>query len=188
MSLHARIRDFRKARGLSLARLGLLCNLSKSYLSKIESGKQSPPISTLQTIATALGVDASELIEVEATDGEGTPNLDIVRTRGKARDTDREIDSQAGYSYQSLLHRFRNKYMSPFLMRVPKGRTKSFTHDAEEFTFVVKGAVHFHYDGKRHLLRSGDSAYFDARIRHWFENDGPHEAVLLTVHYAYRRF
>lgn len=188
MSLHSRINRFRKARGLSLGQFGLLCNLSRSYLSKIESGKQSPPISTLQTIATALGVDVSELLEVEATESEGTPNLDLMRAGAGPRAAGHGIASKAGYSYRSLLHRFRNKYMAPFLMHVPWGRTESFTHDAEEFTFAVSGSIRFHYEGKEHLLHAGDSVYFDARLPHWFENEGPETAVLLTVHHAYRRF
>jgi len=57
-----RITELREKKGLSISQLAKLSGISKSTLWEIENNKISPTISTLWSIANALGVPFSELI------------------------------------------------------------------------------------------------------------------------------
>jgi predicted transcriptional regulator/DNA-binding XRE family transcriptional regulator len=64
--LGRRIRHARKAKGLTLADLGMAVERAPSLLSQIETGKREPRLTLLQSVATALGVDITDLMKPEA--------------------------------------------------------------------------------------------------------------------------
>jgi transcriptional regulator with XRE-family HTH domain len=64
-TLGQRIRHFRTAAGLTLDQLGALAGIAGSQLSLMENGRREPRLSLLQSIATALGVKVSELLDAE---------------------------------------------------------------------------------------------------------------------------
>jgi transcriptional regulator with XRE-family HTH domain len=188
MSVNSTIRQIRKSRGMTLGELASRSNLTKGYLSKVENGRRSPPVSTLQSLAVALRVDLAELLESPAAGPEHSDSLEIVRA---AEQEDRELSPVAtgeGYSYKSLVRSLKNKYMSPFLMVIPKGKTGAFSHDSEEFGYIVSGNVRFEYDGENYTLDEGDSFYFDSRKPHRMINDQKEPAVIVAVNFNYRRF
>ena len=59
MAIGQRMRELRRAQGLTLKQLGNRANLSVSLISQIELGKTAASISTLYKIVTALGVTFS---------------------------------------------------------------------------------------------------------------------------------
>jgi transcriptional regulator with XRE-family HTH domain len=61
--LAARLKHFRRARGLSLDQLSARADVSKGMLVQIEREKTNPSIATLCRIAAALGASVAELIE-----------------------------------------------------------------------------------------------------------------------------
>lgn len=62
--LAKRVREVREARGYSIDRLSLESeHLSRATISRIESGKTDPQISTLKRIAEVLGVSINELLD-----------------------------------------------------------------------------------------------------------------------------
>ena len=66
----ARIREFRRKRGLSQEQLGAMIHFSQSKISKIENGNWDS-LSDLRLIAKALGVKLKDLIDDEP-DGGGS--------------------------------------------------------------------------------------------------------------------
>lgn len=56
------VRDLRHVRNLSQRQLAGRMNVPRTYISKIENGKAMPTLSSLQRLATALGVDISALL------------------------------------------------------------------------------------------------------------------------------
>lgn len=58
----ARMRDLRKARGLSQEALAFACGLDRSYLGAIERGEKNVSLINICRIAEALGVVPSELL------------------------------------------------------------------------------------------------------------------------------
>ena len=73
-------------------------------------------------------------------------------------------------------------------MCVESGETEIFTHDAEEFIFILEGKITLRYKDNDYILEKGDSAYIDSRRPHSFINEEPDKAVILTANYIYRRF
>lgn len=67
MNLQQRVRlniqDARRAIGLSQEALAQDANLSRSYMGKLENGKNAMSLTALEKIANALNVDPSELVK-----------------------------------------------------------------------------------------------------------------------------
>ena len=76
LALGTRIRERRRALGLSLVRLAEETDLSHPFLSQVERGHARPSITSLQRIAAALGVDAGWLFAGEAN---GRARVELMR-------------------------------------------------------------------------------------------------------------
>ena len=61
--LGARIRELRKARGLTQEGLAERIEISPRYLSRLEVGQQSASLETLERVAEALQVEIGELFD-----------------------------------------------------------------------------------------------------------------------------
>ncbi len=188
MDINKKIHQLRSARGLTLEKLSQMANMTKGNLSKIERARRAPPVSTLQALAVALGVDISDFFEETATHHSHTDSLDIARKADGGKDGTEQIVSQEGYSYRPLVKDFKNKYMSPFMMTIEKGETGAFSHDSEELDYVAAGTIVFEYQGERHVLREGDSFYYDSRKPHRFINEQDQPAIVICINFNYRRF
>ena len=68
-----RIRQLRESRGMTQSQLQARSRVSRSYLSRIESGQMTPSLGTLEKIAEALGVGLNRFFvpEIEWRDGAG---------------------------------------------------------------------------------------------------------------------
>ena len=58
-----RIRKFRKERGMSQEQLALVATIERSYLGAIERGERSPTLDKIASIAKALRVKPSQLLD-----------------------------------------------------------------------------------------------------------------------------
>lgn len=56
------VRHLRQGRGMTQAELAARLNLGRTSITNLEKGQQSPPLSMLPEIASALGVDPLRLI------------------------------------------------------------------------------------------------------------------------------
>lgn len=171
-----RVRRLRRARGLSLDAVAAAAGTSKSLLSKIENARVSSPVSTYSRIATALGATIGDLL------GAGEERPCVLVRRDERKPTSRR-GSHIGYTYEALGYKKRDKRMEPFLLRYPAGlaQAPSFTHDGEEFVFLLRGRLEFVHGGERFRLAPGDSLYLDGRVPHGGRALGRREAVAVVV-------
>jgi transcriptional regulator with XRE-family HTH domain len=72
--LPARLKEARRAKGLSLEAVANLSGVSRSMVSQIERGESSPTISTLWNLTRALQVDFAGLLE----NGDGGDRIDVL--------------------------------------------------------------------------------------------------------------
>jgi transcriptional regulator with XRE-family HTH domain len=63
------VRDLRQDRGMTQAELAARLSLGRTSITNLEKGHQSPPVSMLPEIASALGVDPLSLIAIAVRDG-----------------------------------------------------------------------------------------------------------------------
>ena len=59
----ARLKALRDRKGLTQVQLAEKSGVSRTYLARLESGRQDPTLSTLEKLAKALGVKVGRLLE-----------------------------------------------------------------------------------------------------------------------------
>jgi len=178
------IKNLRLAKKISLGKLATLTGLTKSYVSKIENSDKAPPFSTLIKIADGLDTDVSLLI-ADDTETPKDVRLCIVKD-GEGK----EVVSRGtlyGYHYEALAHKKTGKNMEPYIIQPAFDEKGVFSHEGEEFMYVLEGVHEFIYDGKKYLLRKGDSFYFDSIVPHTGRSVGKKKAKILAVMYSYKR-
>ena len=172
------IRALRMAARVSLTEAAKRAGLTKSTLSKIETGQISSPISTLVAVASALGVRLADFFR------EAVPEMRYVLTRsghGKAIVRD---GTNLGYSYEALAVDFPNKPAEPFLITVSPGdKAGTFRHGGHEFVYVLSGHVEFTVGDEKLTLHPGDSLYFDPMQVHALKplHDMPAQFLCLFI-------
>ncbi|MCU7786390.1 helix-turn-helix domain-containing protein [Pyrobaculum sp. 3827-6] len=95
-SLGRRISELRERRGLSITQLAKLAGVSKSTLWDIENGKIMPTITTLWSIANALGVTFGELAPYDIVIKDGGIEVRLIE-RGHGREVYLMKLSRGGY-------------------------------------------------------------------------------------------
>jgi transcriptional regulator with XRE-family HTH domain len=172
----ANIRQLRTQARQTLTGLAQAAGMTKSSLSKIETGRISAPISTMMRIADALGVRLAKFFA----EPDGSPPYILTR-KDKGRVITRD-GSRFGYSYQSLALEMQGKLEEPFILTVrpgdPVGR---FQHGGQEFIYVLSGMLEFTVGADRLTLNEGDSLYFDPAQIHTTKVVGKTRARFLCV-------
>ena len=181
-----KIRDLRKKAGLVLQDLSDRTGLSKPLLSQVEKEVISPPVATLLKISKALNVNIGFFFQ------DGAPEERVVLVR---RDESKVIDSryfgreESGYYYEALAYKKSRKYMEPFLIEFKRKRAEklsSFSHEGEEFIYLLEGRLEFRTEDRHYLLYPGDSLYFESSIPHAYRALGRRNSKALTVVYPVR--
>ena len=181
-----KIRDLRKKSGFVLQDLSDRTGLSKPLLSQIEKEIVSPPVATLLKISRALNVNISHFF----TNSDPEEKIVLVRS-----DESKVIDSryfgreESGYYYEALAFKKSKKYMEPFLVEFKRRRLDElsyFSHEGEEFLYVLHGKLEFRTEERNYLLDPGDSLYFESSVPHAYRALGRANAKALTVVYPMR--
>lgn len=63
----SRVRELRKASGFSQEAFADHCGFARSYMSRIERGTGNPSLDAIETIATALNIEAKLLFDTTPT-------------------------------------------------------------------------------------------------------------------------
>lgn len=171
------VREFRRARAMTVADLAQATGLSVGMLSKIENGVTSPSLTTLQALSVALSVPVTaffrrfeerrEAVHVKA--GEGV-------------ETER-AGTRAGHQYNLLGHLGANSsgvMVEPYLITLTEESDvfETFQHEGIELLYMLEGEVHYRHGDQSFHLRPGDSLFFDADAPH-----GPDELIVLPARY-----
>lgn len=168
-----RVREYRNAKGISLAELARRTGMSKAMLSKIENAQTSCSLSTLGKLAEALNVPVTALFrgvdaEREAVFVPAGHGAQIFR-RG----------SNIGHLYQLLGSlRGEHKRMEPLLVTLTEASEvfPLFQHSGTEFLYMLEGVMVYGHGDTRYEMRPGDSLQFDGEGPH-----GPVELVELPI-------
>jgi transcriptional regulator with XRE-family HTH domain len=181
-----KIRDLRKKAGLVLQDLSNRTGLSKALLSQIEKEVVSPPIATLLKISKALGVNISFFFQND----DSEKRVILVRSNeSKVIDSRYFGREESGYYYEALAYKKSKKYMEPFLVEFKRKRAEKlsyFSHEGEEFIYLLEGTLEFRTETEQYVLYPGDSLYFESSIPHAYRAMGRRNAKALTVVYPAR--
>jgi transcriptional regulator with XRE-family HTH domain len=166
------LRATRERGGLTLEQAAELSGLSKSHLSRLESGDRQPSVAALLALSRALGVPVGTLFG----ESPGGPPLHI-SLKDDARRTSNGLSIAAcsGFKGSSVIDALRVT-VSPDRPIPPPT-----THNGEEWLYVVSGTLRLEYDGAVHLLGPGTTAHFDAELPHRLGTQGKIVEVLLVA-------
>lgn len=168
-----RIRELRSGKSLSLRALAALSGLSSNAISLIERGDNSPTVSSLHSLATALGVPITAFFD-QHSDGQV---VHLKHNRRPASET-------AGVRMESLGSGLPNQQLEPFLMSIKPGGSSTssqITHSGEEFVFVLNGSLVCRINDEEYDLEKGDSLIFLASQPHVYRNETRKEAQILII-------
>jgi transcriptional regulator with XRE-family HTH domain len=162
VDLGTRLRRIRRQQGRTLEEIAQRCGCTRSLLSKIETGKSSPPIATLTRIAQALGVEMATLL--------GDTNSNSVTYTPAGNDSGLTITDK-GYQFQALAGTPSGGRMQVYLFVARKGEVKpgELHHPGEEFVHVLSGSMRYRVGKREFHLSAGDSLHFDAGEDHDLE-------------------
>jgi transcriptional regulator with XRE-family HTH domain len=178
VTLGERIKQLRTERVLQQRQLAEKAGLTPSMVSQIESGRLTPSLHTLGRIAAALGVPIAGLFD-------GQPRGRVHVTRKK----DYPVVSFEGASERWAVlgaGLFQGKIRAVVSTLKPHSagvRTDKVVIEPGQMKlfYVVEGKVALLYNGERHVLEAGDSAYLDGGTPHGWENLGAKTAKALWV-------
>lgn len=178
------LKKFRMGKKLTIEKLAKLSGLTKGYISKLENSRKAPPFSTLIKLANALDIDITLFL---TDDSEFPKDLNLCIIRKNERKSIESRGTLYGYNYEALAYKKVGKNMEPYIISPAFDEKAMFSHEGEEFMFVLEGVHEFTYDGEKYLLNEGDSIYFDAKLPHSGRSIGGRKAKVLTVMYSYKR-
>ncbi|HSM54767.1 MAG TPA: XRE family transcriptional regulator [Candidatus Sulfomarinibacteraceae bacterium] len=171
-----RIRAMREEQGYSLRVLAERSGLSLNAISLIERGQNSPTVSSLHLLASALDVSITDFFTEER-------DQPVVFVPPPAR-----LRSEAdGLVMESLGIGLRNQQLEPFLLRAAPGTgtlEQPISHSGEEFVYCLEGEVEYCVGDEIYELQPGFSLLFEATIPHCFRNVTTEPALLMMVFHA----
>ena len=167
-----KIRGLRQKNGLTQQELADRCELSKGFISQLESDQTSPSLSTLEDILTTLGTDFGEFFR---SDQEAEP---VIRREDVFV---KEMDE--GQIIRWLIPDAQKKELEPILVELPAGtRTETVSpHEGEEFGHVLSGSTVLVVGEKEYRVRRGDSFSLKPSEPHYLKNTGKLPCEVLWV-------
>ncbi len=161
-----RLRQVRELRGFTLTDLAARTGISKSTLSRLETGQRRPSLELLLPLAQTFRVPLDDLV--------GAPDVGDPRIRLKAR---RVHGRTVVPLTQGLVGVQAWKIILP-VNRTPKVRT----HEGHEWLYVLTGRMRLVLEDEDLELGVGEAIEFDTARPHWFGAAGEQPAEVLSLY------
>ena len=164
------LRALRLERGQSLAQVAAAVDISTGFLSNLERSQTGVSLGIMHRLAQHYGTTLSEFFYQS-----DSPGPLVRKGQGRAL--------SGGDGVQMEILAWGEILMEPHLFHVAsgKGSTDYYSHQGEEFLYMVKGVLSITLGEDSFQLKQGDSFYFDSSVRHSWLNDGKTEAVILWI-------
>jgi quercetin dioxygenase-like cupin family protein len=160
----------RVRRGLSLSQVAQAVAISVGFLSALERSHMSASVSTLRKLARFYKTNILEFFDPSESNSPLVPQ-------------DKRKVLEAGPGVRMELLAWGNTVMEPHLFRIaPRaGSGESYTHEGEEFLYVLRGELQISLEREEYRLKPGDSFYFESATPHRWKNPGRSETWVLWV-------
>lgn len=173
MDIGNRMKELRIQYGLTQQELADRAELTKGFISQLERNQNTPSITTLLDIIQCLGTTPSEFF------ADDEPEQIVF----KETDYFEKIDDEKNNIFEWVVPNAQKNSMEPVRLTLKAGGTSEIysPHEGEEFGYVIKGTIYINFGGKSQAVHTGESFYFKAGKKHFLENKGTREAVLIWV-------
>jgi transcriptional regulator with XRE-family HTH domain len=162
----ARLRRLRAQRRMTLTGLEKATGISKSTLSRLETGQRRPTLELLLALSLAYRVPLDDLVGAPEV---GDPRIRLKPGRVKGRTViplTRQPDGMQAW-----------KIVIPTDKVDPEPRA----HDGHEWIYVLSGRVRLVLGDRGWTLEPGEVAEFETGIPHWFGSTGDRPAEILSI-------
>ncbi len=161
-----RLKRLRTQRGVTLSSLAAATGISKSTLSRLETGQRRPSLELLLPLALAYHVPLDELVGAPEI---GDPRIRLKPRRVKGR-TVIPLTRQPGG-------------MQAWKIVIPTSKVKPDprAHEGYEWLYVLAGRMRLVLGDHDLILGSGEVAEFDTQVPHWFGSTGDQAAEVLSL-------
>lgn len=161
-----RLRELRRARGMTLAELAERTEINESTLSRLEGGSRKPTLELLLTLAEVYAVPLDELVGAPRT---GDPRIHL-RPVNRGGMTFVPLSRPGGIQAHKLL-----------IPPQPGTEPELKTHEGFEWVYVLAGRLLLLLGDRRLVLKPGEAAEFDTHVPHSLGADGEHTVELLVL-------
>ena len=161
-----RLRRLRTQRGVTLTALASATGISKSTLSRLETGQRRPTLELLLALSHAYRVPLDDLVGAPEV---GDPRVRLKPGRVKGRTViplTRQPDGMQAW-----------KIVIPTSKVTPEPRA----HDGYEWIYVLSGRMRLVLGDQDWTLGPGEVAEFDTKVPHWFGSTGDEPAEILSI-------
>jgi len=164
------LRRLRAKRRLSLAQVARAVGISVGFLSALERSQMTGSVGTLRKLARFYKTNILDFF-----DATGPSSRQVQPGQRKVL--------EAGPGVRMELLAWGNTVMEPHLFRVAPeaGSGDSYTHEGEEFLYVLQGELTITLAKEAYQLKAGDSFYFESATPHHWKNPGRAETWVLWV-------
>ena len=162
-----RLKLLRTRRGVTLTQLAADTGLSKSTLSRLESGQRKPSLELLLPLAQAYQVPLDELV--------GAPDVGDPRIRLKPR-------RRNGRVVFPLTQQSSEVHVWKVIIPPERGEPELRTHEGYEWLYVLSGQMRLILGEHDITMPPGEVAEFDTRLPHWFGPADDQPVEILSVH------
>ena len=162
----SRMKRLRRERGITLTALATKTGISKSTLSRLETGHRRPTLELLLALSRVYRVALDDLV--------GAPDVGDPRIRLKpGRVKGRTVIPLTGQPDGMQAW----KIVIPTSEVVPEPRS----HDGSEWIYVLSGRMRLVLGDDDFVLGPGEVAEFDTKLPHWFGSTGEEPAEILSI-------
>lgn len=158
-----RLTTYRMNLEMSVEDLAEKTGLPHSLIVDLEAGKSSPSIGVMVKLSRGLGQRVGTFL-----DDQFVKDPIVVRGENREEGVASHKERPAGqYKYFSLGAGKADRHMEPFFIKISpvSDRTMS-SHEGEEFVIVTSGEVELVYGKETHVLKAGDSMYYNSLVPH----------------------
>ncbi len=161
-----RLRRLRERRGVTLNELAAKTGISKSTLSRLESGQRKPSLELLLPLADVHHLPLDELV--------GAPRVGDPRVQLAPRTRNGRLVYPLTRASNGL---------AVWKVVIPPGSERTLrTHAGYEWLYVLAGEMQLILGEHDLRMGPGEAAEFDTRLPHWFGPAGDEPVEILSVH------
>jgi transcriptional regulator with XRE-family HTH domain len=160
------LKRLRAHRGVTLTDLAAVTGISKSTLSRLETGQRKPSLELLLPLAEAHQVPLDELV--------GAPEVGDPRIRLKPR-------VRNGRMVFPLTQQSSGVHVWKVVIP-PEREHELRTHEGYEWLYVLSGRMRLILGEHDITMGPGEVAEFDTRLPHWFGPADDRPVEILSVH------
>jgi len=178
MDFGSRLKRIRTNVGISARVLAEKVGVSPSFIYQLERNEATPSFSTLKRIASILGTTVSAFIDEEL------PEEWVVVRKGARR---RVVTGIEGVEVELLAFLgSRDKRMQGCVLTIGPGASYPggeliYTHERDDFLYVLEGTIEVESRGKWYRLEPGDAAHFSFHNVEGMRNPGNKPVTALWV-------